>query len=358
MRRQGLDRRRGCELGFGPADLTDDDSGPARLGEVLHHDGALGGLAVDDHGVGPRVHGPLHLGAVGGLLAGRVDAIQHFDANHVQRLLESIGGELVPGGGGGHDDDRLRAQSLGVERVGDALALVAALCPEDRLAGASTHVHGDHAAVHRRHERPVVGLLPVQHEVAVGEVLVRGTQHDVDPVLLKQLADRLSLADGADVLVDDLDGAPERRVQVDDLVDREVRLGCQEGPDRSEVAGPDGQVAQQDRLNLFGGRLRRRWRFGCGIRRWCGSGSGVRRRGAVVLVAAGGRHKADRQQNCPPSPHPAARTLGARGPSVCGSHVLFPFLNWSVGMTISRVWVGPVDGPTHSVCYEVTSPRT
>ena len=59
---------------------------------------------------------------------------------------------------------------------------------------------------------------------------------------------RLALEVVADVLGDQLPGAPQRRIEVDDLVDREAHVVGEGRPVRLERAGVVGELADHDRL--------------------------------------------------------------------------------------------------------------
>ena len=136
--------------------------------------------------------------------------------------------------------------------------LVEALRPEDRLRGLAAEVARDGAAVDRRPERRVVLLPVLHHVVAVGPVLVGDAHQDLGLVLLEADLGRLALLVVADVLGDQLPGAAERRVEVDDLLDREAHVVGERRPVRRERAGVVGELADRHRSRrgrLGGGRL-------------------------------------------------------------------------------------------------------
>ncbi len=88
----------------------------------------------------------------------------------------------------------------------------------------------------------------LHHVVTVGAVLVGDAHQDLGTVLLDAGLGRLALEAVPDVLGDQLPRAPQRRIEVDDLVDREAHVVGEGRPVRLELAGVVGELADHDRL--------------------------------------------------------------------------------------------------------------
>ena len=150
-------------------------------------------------------------------------------------LLGSVGRELEALDLGREDHDVLEAFLLRVQGPVGSQRLVQALRPEDRLGGLATEVARDRAAVDGRPERRVVLLPVLHHVVAVGPVLVGDAHQDLGLVLLEADLGRLALMVVADVLGDELPRAAERRIGVDDLLDREAHVVGERRPVGGEL---------------------------------------------------------------------------------------------------------------------------
>ena len=220
LRGDGVGPQRSDELGLAPAGLADPVERQAGLGRLLDEGGGFRRAGLDEDGVGLQVGDPLGLRPVRGLLGWDDDAVQDVDAQELGSLLLGICRQLEARDVGVEDDDVLGADHVRVLGAVHAEALVETLGPEDGLCRLAAEVARDGATVDRRPERAVVLGPHLHHVVTVGPVLVGDAHQDLGAVLLDAGLGGLALEAVADVLGDQLPGAAERRIEVDDLVDR------------------------------------------------------------------------------------------------------------------------------------------